>query len=33
MAKKIPAIVKQIQKHKLQEINYAYQKNISFSQL
>lgn len=33
MAKKIPAIVKQIQKHKLQEVDYTYQKNISFSQL
>ena len=33
MPKKIPAIVKQIKKHQLQEINYAYQKNISFSQL
>ena len=34
MAKtKIPAIVKQIQKHKPQEINYAFQKGISYSQL
>ena len=33
MAKKIPAIVKKIQKHKLQEIDYRTQKNISFSQL
>jgi hypothetical protein len=33
MAKKIPAIVKQIQKHKLQEVDYSQQKNISFSQL
>lgn len=33
MAKKIPTIVKQIQKHKLLEIDYRTQKNISFSQL
>ena len=33
MAKKIPAIVKQVQKHKLSEIDYKTQKNISFSQL
>lgn len=33
MSKKIPAIVKQIQKHKLLEIDYSKQKNISFSQL
>lgn len=33
MAKKIPAVVKQIKKHQLQEVNYAHQKNISFSQL
>lgn len=33
MAKKIPAIVKQIQQHKLLEIDYRKQKNISFSQL
>lgn len=33
MAKKIPAIVKQVQKQKLLEIDYQTQKNISFSQL
>jgi len=33
MPKKIPAIVKQVQKHKLSEIDYKTQKNISFSQL
>lgn len=33
MAKKIPAIVKQVKEHKLQEVDYTYQKNISFSQL
>jgi hypothetical protein len=33
MAKKIPAIVKQIRKHQLQEVDYSKQKNISFSQL
>lgn len=33
MAKKVPTIVKQVQKHKLAEIDYKTQKNISFSQL
>ena len=33
MTKKVPAIVKQIQKHKLLEIDYKTQKNISYSQL
>jgi len=33
MAKKLPTILKEIQKHTLREINYAYQKTISFSQL
>ena len=31
--KKIPKIVKEIQNFKLPEINYSYQKNISYSQL
>ena len=31
--KKIPSIVKSIQKYKLPELNYAYQKSISYSQL
>ena len=31
--KKIPAIVKQIQKHKLKEHNYAFEKAISYSQM
>ena len=31
--KKIPAIVKQIQKHPLKEINYAFEKSISYSQM
>lgn len=31
--KKIPAIVKQIQKHTLKEINYGYEKSISYSQV
>jgi hypothetical protein len=31
--KKIPAIVKQIQKHTLKEINYAFEKAISYSQM
>ena len=33
MAKKIPKIVKEIQKNPPQAINFAYQKNISFSQM
>jgi hypothetical protein len=33
MAKKIPTILKEIQNHTLREVNYAYQKTISFSQL
>lgn len=33
MKKKIPSIVKAIQKHKLPELNYSYQKSISYSQL
>ena len=32
MSKKIPSIVKEIKSHKPQEINYAFQKNVSFSQ-
>ena len=32
MAKKIPQIVKNIREYKHDEINYAYQKNISYSQ-
>jgi len=32
MAKKIPAIVREIKQYKPQEVNYAYQKNISYSQ-
>jgi len=32
MSKKIPAIVKEIRSYKPQEINYAFQKNVSFSQ-
>ena len=31
--KKIPAIVKQIKQHTLKEINYAFEKSISYSQL
>lgn len=31
--KKIPSIVKQIQKHQLKEVNYAFEKAISYSQL
>lgn len=31
--KKIPAIVKQIQKYPLKEINYAFEKSISYSQM
>jgi len=31
--KKIPQIVKQIQKHKQKEINYAFEKTISYSQI
>lgn len=31
--KKIPAIVKQIQKHPLKEVNYAFEKAISYSQV
>ena len=31
--KKIPKIVKEIQNFKLPEINYSYQKNISYSQM
>ena len=31
--KKIPAIVKQIKQHNLREVNYAYEKSISYSQL
>jgi hypothetical protein len=31
--KKLPPIVKQIQKHQLKEINYALEKNISYSQI
>lgn len=33
MKKKIPEIVSQIREYKPEEINYGYQKNISFSQL
>lgn len=33
MAKKIPNIVKEIQNYQPEEINYAFQKNISYSQL
>jgi hypothetical protein len=32
-AKKLPAIVKQIQKHTLKEVNYAFEKSISYSQV
>ena len=32
MSKKIPSIVKEIRSYKPQEINYAFQKNVSFSQ-
>ena len=32
MSKKIPSIVKEIQSYKPQGINYAFQKNVSFSQ-
>ena len=32
MPKKIPAIIKEIRSYKPQEINYAFQKNVSFSQ-
>lgn len=32
MAKKIPQIVREIKQFKPQEVNYAYQKNISYSQ-
>ena len=32
MPKKTPSIVKEIQSHKPLEINYAFQKNVSFSQ-
>ena len=31
--KKIPQIVKQIQKHTLKEINYGFEKSISYSQI
>jgi hypothetical protein len=33
MAKKTPSILKEIQNHTLREVNYSYQKSISFSQL
>ena len=33
MAKKIPKIVKEIQKNPPHEIDYSYQKNISYSQI
>lgn len=33
MAKKIPSIVKKIQKYQPEKIDYSYQKNISYSQL
>ena len=33
MAKKTPSIVKEIRNSPPQEINYAYQKNISYSQM
>ena len=33
MKKKLPKIVKDIREYKPEEINYGYQKNISFSQL
>lgn len=33
MAKKIPRIIKEIRKYKPEEINYAFQKGISYSQL
>ena len=32
MAKKIPPIIKEMKQHKSHEINYAYEKNISYSQ-
>ena len=32
MARKIPPILKEIKLHKPEKVNYAYQKNISFSQ-
>ena len=31
--KKIPALVKQIKKHTLKEVNYAFEKAISYSQM
>ena len=30
---KVPSVIKQIQEYKTQEINYAFQKSISYSQL
>ena len=32
MAKKIPPIIREIKQHKPQKVNYAFQKNISYSQ-